>query len=206
MKRMMNVFGMFTLMVVLVIATGNMSASEGGTGSVSFEPVAQSKKAIVSIQKPIDENPMVRIRDAAGILLHEKVFRDSDKVKKLYDFTFLEDGNYTMEVRLNGEWVNRSFSVAGNELHVQSDKGEFAENGPVFFMKGDILHVAYLIPEQAPVIVKLYDVSGDLIYQDQFEGDFGFQKRFDLSKLRPGSHMAVLSTTYNSYTESIRVR
>jgi hypothetical protein len=206
MKRMMNVFGLFTLLVVMVTATVNVKASEGGTGSVSFEPVAKSKKAIVSIQKPMDENPVVRVRDAAGKLLHEKVFKDSDKVKRLYDFTFLGNGKYTMEVKLNGEWVTRSFSVDGHELHVENSENGTDKNSPVFYMKGDVLHVAYLNPRKAPVTVKLYDVSGDLIYQDRFDGDFGFQKRFDLSKLRSGSHMAVLSTTYNTYSESIRVR
>jgi hypothetical protein len=157
-------------------------------------------RAVVSIQNNNAAQFELSIHAENGDLVYYKQStKPLSNYQKVFDFENLENGNYTMNVKINDTRLSKEFAVASNGISVGESKLRF---DPFFSFENDVLKLSYLNFDKANYKLNIYDENG-LVYQSKLGKDFGITNGYDLSRLNAGKYNVVMSSYENEYTFSL---
>ena len=119
--------------------------------------------------------------------------------QKVFDFTQLQNGDYTLTLKVNDTSLSKDFQVASTGIYVGDSKLRF---DPYFDYSNDVLKLSYLNFDGENFTLNIYDENG-LIYSSKLGKDFNLTNGYDLSKLSNGNYDVVLSSMKKEYTYSL---
>jgi len=183
------------LLLVTILASGSVMAT--GLLNVSVIP-GKNEKALVSVSDNDGDRCLVEVTDANGEMVYtHHIKHPGDSYRKLYDFSGLDDGNYTLSVILGDETLVNEMNVKNENVQISGQKEELA---PYFKLKGKELELTFLNFDKQDVKFELYnDGTNQLVFKNDLSKDFRINKAVDLSKLNAGDYNAVLETPDEIY-------
>lgn len=105
------------LLIVLGLFTTGAFAKDG-SDAISLSESATNDCAVnVAIDKAAPGTAMVTIYDGDAVIMKDALSKDDQDIQKAYDFTGLEDGDYTIAVSSKDEVVKKT-------VHVYSDEND----------------------------------------------------------------------------------
>jgi len=119
--------------------------------------------------------------------------------QKIYDFKNLENGNYTMDLRVHDTRLIKDIEVASNGIFVGESKLRI---DPYFAFADDVLKLSYLNFDEEKLSINIYDEKG-LVYKSELGKNFNVASGYDLSALRDGKYEVILSSYSNEFTFSL---
>ena len=176
-----------------LMASGNLK--------VNILPLS-SEKAVVAISNTTASNFQISIENENGeTIYYKETNAESKDFRKVFDFSRLEAGNYTLTASIDGATTERAFTVEKNRIAVSQEK---TASEPYFTFKDSILAVSYLNFSEENLHLNFYDNNG-LVYSKELGKKFNVIEGFDLSKLANGNYSVVLSSGSKSYNYQVNV-
>ncbi|WP_297088882.1 hypothetical protein [uncultured Draconibacterium sp.] len=157
-------------------------------------------RAVVSIQNDAAALFELSILAETGELVYYKqTTKPLNTYQKVFDFKNLENGKYTMDLRVNDTRLLKDFEVASKGIFVGESKLRI---DPYFAFADNVLKLSYLNFDQESLTLNIYDDYG-LVYQSGLGKDFNVASGYDLSALKSGKYEVVLSSLNNDFTFSL---
>jgi hypothetical protein len=186
----------FAILVIanVAMATGNLR--------VDILPLT-AERAVVAISNSAESNFEISIENSAGEIVYYK--ETEGKVadyRKVYDFSRLEDGQYTLTVNVDGATSKREFSIDSRNIAVGKLQNLVK---PYFAFDNDVLRVAYLNYPGETMDLLIYE-GDNLIYNKALENTFSVNEGLNLSKLKTGNYQVVLATGDQVYDYTVEIK
>ena len=188
-----------TMLFAFVAFANTLMAS--GNLKVNIVPLT-SEKAVVAISNNTVSNFQISIENSNDeIIYYKETAADSKDFRKVFDFSNLPSGDYTLSATIDGATTERAFKVEKNRIAVGKEKTALE---PYFTFNEGVLAVSYLNFSEENLLLNFYDNNG-LVYSKELGDQFAVTKGFDLSKLASGNYTVVLSTDSRSYNYNVNV-
>lgn len=159
------------------------------SGNLSLNLVPKSeKKALMEISNENGHKLEINISNSLGeTVYYHETNEGLLSYNRLYDFSQLENGVYSVEVKIDGASIEQMLTIVENEIEVGNS---FKRVEPVFNLKGNILNLSYLNHSIEEMSMNIYQKS-NLIWETKLDSEFVLHKGFDLSKLNRGEYSVV---------------
>jgi len=188
---------MFAIIVIanVALATGNLR--------VDILPL-NAERAVVAISSSAENSFEISIENSAGeIVYYNETEGKMADYRKVYDFSKLEDGKYTLIVNIDGATTKRDFNIDSKNMIKVGKMKSIVE--PYFAFNDDVLRVAYLNYPGEKMDLLIYD-GNDLIYNKALENTFSVNEGLNLSKLKAGNYQVVLATGDQVFDYTVEVK
>lgn len=189
MKNLKSIFTGLALVLVTgaVWATGNMK--------VNIVP-AENEKAVVQILNVAESNYEIELKNETGdLVFYKKTDAPSANYARHYDFSMLEDGNYSLTVKGDNEKMENSLKIEKGTVEVINQRKEVA---PFFTVNENRLELSYLNFELENLKVFIYD-DNTQVFEKELNPEFAVNYAVDFSNLKSGKYDAVLATETGFY-------
>lgn len=184
-----------TVVAVAVVAI----ASAVEKPKMSVVPMTPDR-AVVSIQN--DNAALFELSIVAengDLVYYKQSTKPLNSYQKVFDFTQLENGNYTLTLKVNDTSLSKDFQVASKGIYVGESKLRF---DPYFAYANDVLKLSYLNFDNENFSLNIYNDNG-LVYKSKLGNEFNMVNGYDLSGLTAGKYNVVLSSLNKEYTYSL---
>ena len=158
-------------------------------------------RAVISIQN--DNAALFELSIVAengDLVYYKQSTKPLNSYQKVFDFTQLQNGNYTLNLKINDTSLSKDFQVASKGIYVGESKLRF---DPYFDYSNDVLKLSYLNFDEENFSLNIYDENG-LIYNSKLGKNFNMVSGYDLSGLSAGNYNVVLSSMNKEYTYSLK--
>lgn len=139
------------------------------------------------------------VADNGELVYYKKSAQPVSNYKKVFDFTNLKNGSYTMDLNVNGTRLSKDFDVSYSSIQFSDSKLRF---DPHFNFSEDVLKLSYLNFDQEKIYLSIYK-EGVLVYESKLGREFNISSGYDLSKLEEGDYDVVLSSLNNEFSYAI---
>ena len=189
--------------IALLLVVGlsfNTSASNDPT-STTVATMEESMAGVMQLKVPSDMETFVSVFDQEGEMIYTDLVSKDDEAGKMYDFSEVENGQYTFKTVSEHKSVETTFVIEMNELLILKEETSYR---PVFWIEGNILSISYMNLEQNDVYLSLEDdlfadVDSNLYYEEITESDMSYERVFDIKNLGKGEYSITLRSGDNTY-------
>jgi hypothetical protein len=119
--------------------------------------------------------------------------------RQLINYSNLENGNYTLKLKVNNTYVSRNLAINNNEMIVGETKMMYA---PYFALENDILKLSFLNFDEENMKFRILQ-DGELVFENRLGNEFVISEGFDISKLEKGNYEIELSSYKNQFSYNI---
>lgn len=196
MKTILKASMLFALFVVAntVFAGGNLK--------LNIVPL-DAEKALVAISSLTGDNLQVSVKDNFGrIVYYKETVAPVNDYRKVFNFSELEDGYYTLEVVSEKLTTEREFQMRAGKIKVGAEKTSLE---PFFAYEDGLLKCSYLNFNKERTSLYFMKDS-ELLYSKEIGRNFTVSEALNLSKLDEGTYTAVLSSGEKEYTYPIEIK
>jgi hypothetical protein len=198
---MKTINALLATITIGVFAFLSAATSLAGDG-MSITPLKAEKKAYVKLESPKSIDVAILVSDEKGRILFEETIQSPKPYGRVYDFTRLSDGIYTISSHDNYINTISKVEVKHAEVAVLSNEIEYK---PVFQTKDNALLVNYFNSDAKDITFSIEDKYG-VLYENAEGNDQTFQKRVNTSKMFPGRYFATVNVGDRSYGYDFYVR
>lgn len=189
-----------TLVLAFALLAGNLFAS--GNLKLNIRPI-NDEKALVSISALTNADLKISIADDRGNIVY---YQESDgtmpNYRKVFNFSELENGTYSMKVVSNDLVTERQIRKTASNI-VVGDERTVAK--PFFGVDDNILRCSYMNYSLENTVFHLYSNDQE-IYSRKIGNNFIVQQALGLSKLTKGVYQAVLTAGNEQFTYNIEIK
>ena len=112
------------LAAVLTLSLSSVFAS----GQVHINKYLDTDYSIVSILNTTDSNLKLKVYDYTGQVFYSETINAETTTQKLFDLSYLADGNYSLVLVGKNTKVETPFVVKAKQLDVSNETMQIAEN------------------------------------------------------------------------------
>jgi len=150
-----------------------------------------------------NENPVkfeLSIESEEGkVVFYKESEKELTSLRQLIDYSALEDGAYSLKLKLNDTFVSTRLEIEKGALKVGESKTTYA---PYFSFNNDLLKMSFLNFDQENLKVRIYNGSY-LVYEDRLGNEFNVHAGYDLSKLESGKYQVELVSSNIFFSHQI---
>lgn len=158
-------------------------------------------RAVISIENERATHFELSIHASNGDLVYfKKSAQPLNSYQKVFDFTKLQDGKYSMNLRVNDTRLSKEFEVASDGIVVGQSKLRF---DPYFSYSKNVLKLSYLNFDKENLSLTIYDEDG-LVYETELGKDFNISSGYDLSGLTAGNYKVVMRSFENEFSFDLK--
>lgn len=189
--------------IVLVLALTSYTASAAITPDVYINQTGTEKKISLELNK-IQPGTQIRIRQINGPVLLKEVTVDT-YYAKVFNLSKLAPGEYEMVIQTETRDIVQPITVTREDLHIDQNarKTYFA---PVIRFEDSTLDVSYFRGAITSVTVTIYDLRGNVVFEEDFDHMIKMERRYDLEDLPKGKYSVRVFTDYRNYNKDIVIR
>lgn len=198
MKTMNVILATVTLGASALLSTVNSYAGD----EMNITPIAAEKKAKVELKSLKSIDVSIFVTNTKGSVLHEETIKSKSSYGRVYDFTHLPDGKYT--IVSNDDLIKTISEVQVHKSSVEVLINE-VEYKPIFSAKEGSLRVNYL-NINAEDIKFTIEGQNSVHYESADGNDVSYQKMLDISEMLPGDYYATVEAGDKSYSYYFYVR
>lgn len=171
-------------------------------GKRNFNNSLDAKKVRVEF-KETKKGQLLKVKDENGIILYTEEVQKEGKLSKVFDFSKLTDGNYTVE-------LEKDFQIVVKSLKIDGDTVIFDENSkkvifkPVVRSINNTLMVSKIAFDEKPLEVSLY-FRDEIIYSETLTGEAIVNRIYKLDKEIKGDYKVVIYNNGRSYINNFKI-
>ena len=169
---------------------------------MNVTPITSEKKARVELQRPKSLDVSIFVTDIDGRVLHEETIKSQKSYGRVYDFTNLQDGKYT--IISNDDYITTTteVEVIKSDVEVLSNEVEYK---PVFSSKEGLLKVNYLNIKSEDLKFTIEN-DNSVFYESADGNNISYSKILNISKMLPGDYYAKVEAGDKTYSYYFYVR
>lgn len=152
--------------------------------------VANEKPAYFELSILSEEGDLVYYKESSS---------EITDFRQLINYSNLENGNYTLKLKVNDTYVSRNLAINNNEMIVGETKMMYA---PYFELENDILKLSFLNFDEENMKFRILQ-DGELVFENRLGNEFVISEGFDISKLEKGNYEIELSSYKNQFSYNI---
>lgn len=176
-----------TVMLFVVLLITNLAMATGNL-KVNFLPVG-AENASIEITNFTMSQFEIDVKDENGDVVFFKKTKDlSTNYSKIYDFSPLEDGNYSLSVKIDTEKNESRFNMERGKLKILDEK-KIAK--PYFTFEDKVFKMTYLNFNSDAVKMYIYGEDG-LLKEKKLGNEFAVHEGLDFSKAENGSYRVIV--------------
>jgi len=203
-KQIQKTENMKTMMkLTLVIAFATFAGSVFGRGNLSVNMEAISgDRAVMSISSLTNSSYEIAVTDEKNrIVFFQEISEPNPNYRKVYDFSDLDEGKYTLTVKSDDLSCEREFEKNRNSIIIGKEKTSLK---PYFGYDNGLLRCSYMNFEKENLTLYLFE-KNQLIYSKNIGRDFNVREALNLAKLTTGDYQVVLATENKEYNYGIHI-
>lgn len=174
-----------SVLIAMMVMVAALSFANGNKPNVKVEKVGAKTVALYASGLGASKT-QVQLRDENGLILHQMVSDNNEKVAKRFDLNALPAGNYAIEIENETSFSTTPVKVTALEATVNS-ADQVVIVKPVVRQNGDVLDVIMPSEDTTMVSVIIYDSNLVPVYKETVDGTTEL-RRYDLSKLSKGAY------------------
>lgn len=171
-------------------------------GDIQMNLTGNNSRATVSYSALHPTSLKISIENQEGTMVfYNEQHDDVGNYKKLYDFSQLQDGNYSLIALIDGEKQVKKFSIDNAKISIQNEIIESDDSIVPYFRKdGEQLICLYQNPLSEQIKITFFS-NGESFFEDSSETGEAYSKKFDISLLPSGKYDVLLNAgdAYFSY-------
>ncbi|MDY2586403.1 hypothetical protein [Winogradskyella aquimaris] len=153
--------------------------------------------------KYINEGHMLTVINASGDIIYSGRIKQSGSLDRLFDFSQLKDGNYTVEISKDFEIEVIDLEVKDNNVKLFTETEEKVFK-PVFRTENSMLIVSKIALDTKEMDVELY-FEDELIHKETVKGDDILNRVYRLDRTLNGNYTAVIRCNGRVYIKDFRI-
>lgn len=145
----------------------------------------------------------ISVSDASGAVLYSGTINSNGEITRLFDFSKLKDGIYTVE-------INKDFEIEINSIIVKNSIVTFRKENtkkifkPVFRTEDSKLLISKLAFDTNEMMVELY-YGSDLIFTETVEGQETLNRIYKLDCNEKGEYTAIITSNNRVFVETFKL-
>lgn len=158
-----------------------------------------SDQILVTFQNLCETELEVSIYDnGENIVYYKMTSKPISSFNKIFNLKNLENGDYAMQVEINGLTLKRDFEITSDKIYVGIPENY---STPHFDYQDERLVISHLNFENKNYHLNIYDEEG-LIYEKRLVKKSPLHSGFDLSNLEQGNFTVELNSGVNQFVYS----
>tara|TARA_R110002051_G_scaffold273672_2_gene334331 strand:+ start:355 stop:936 length:582 start_codon:yes stop_codon:yes gene_type:complete len=160
-------------------------------------------KKIMVVFKDVKKGQQLTIKDDSGIVLHLENVEKGRNLIKLFDFSKLKDGNYTLELEKDFEIIIKSITVKGN-IVVFDDDAQTKIFKPVIRNEKNRVMITQIAFDKKPIEIAIY-YNGEVIYSETLKGSPILNRVYRLDGELIGDYKVIVNNNGRSYVNNFKL-
>lgn len=185
------------LLVVFMLGTFINYAKNSDLKNV-FNP-----KQVKIVFKAVKTGQQLNIKDSNGTVLHTEYVKKQGTLTKVFDFSKLKDGNYTLELEKDFSIIVKSLKITGSEVIIDENSKKVIFK-PVVRSIDNRVMISKIAFDEKPLQVALY-FNDEIIYSETIKGDSILNRVYKLDENIKGNYKVVLYNNGRSYTNDFKI-
>ncbi|WP_299121007.1 hypothetical protein [uncultured Winogradskyella sp.] len=171
--------------------------------SVTFNNYANATLEVLPTFNNVKKGNSITVTDATGAVIFSGRINFDGNISRLYDFSQLKDGLYSIE-------VNKDYVIEISAVEVKNNSVYFIEHKnikvfkPVFRIFEDSIIISKLALDTPEMEVKLY-YEDELIYSETVKGKEILNRAYKIDKTIKGEYSVIVKTNDRVYVENFRI-
>ncbi len=155
--------------------------------------------------KFVNEGDSISVTNSAGEVIYQGRVNYNGNLIRLFDFSQLDNGVYTVEISKDFEIETLNLNVTDNKVTLLTDSQEKIFK-PVFRTKNDKLIVSKIALDQKEMKVEIY-YKDELIFTENVDGQNGdiLNRVYQLDATNRGDYTAVIRANDRVYVKNFRI-
>jgi hypothetical protein len=170
--------------------------------STNLNNVLNAKKVTIEFNDA-KKGHLLTIKDKDGTILHSENVIKEGRLVKIFDFSKLENGIYSLE-------LNKDFEIIVKTLEVKNNKVLFNENSkkvvfkPVIRNKKNILMISQIAFDKKPIKVVLF-FDDEIIYSETIKSEVILNRVYKLDKEIKGNYKVIVYSNNRNYIQDFTI-
>lgn len=160
-------------------------------------------KQVKVVFKAVKKGQQLSIKNNNGVVLYTENIEKQGLLAKVFDFSKLNDGNYTLELEKDFSIVVKSLKIVGNEVIIDENSTKVIFK-PVVRNVDDKLMISKIAFDEKPLHVALY-FKDEIIYSETIKGNTILNRVYKLDKRIKGNYKVVLNNNERSYINNFKI-
>ncbi|MHB0756539.1 hypothetical protein [Polaribacter sp. M15] len=182
--------------IVMLGAFTNYANSKDGNYNLDVKKV----KVVFTGAK---KGEQLTIKDDNGTVLYSEDIKKEGKLSKVFDFSKLNDGNYTLELEKDFQIIVRPLKINGNKVTLD-DSAKKVIFKPVVRSIDNKLLISKITFDEKPLDVALY-FNNEIIYSETLEGNTILNRVYKLDEEIKGEYKVVIYNNGRSFTNRFEI-
>lgn len=151
----------------------------------------------------IKKGSSISVSDVYGEMLYSGTVNYTGTITKLFDFSQLKNGTYTLE-------IIEGYQIKINTIKVENHKVTFLNTNqkviykPVVKIDNDVVFISKLALNKNKMNVKIY-FEDELIYSDTLSGEKILNRIYKLNNKLKGNYTTVINTDNRVFVENFKL-
>ncbi|MGJ8659834.1 hypothetical protein [Cellulophaga fucicola] len=192
---MKTIFKFSTLVLFLFVST----ASFADESSLELVTKKDSKDLVFKFEAK-NLQTVIKFEDQySGVFYSEEIENEAVYSKK-FNVMNLEDGHYFLNVENMLKKVSYAIHIKNGSV-VVDEKTEEAK--PIFQTKGDLVLMSFLNKKKGKVVVSVYDLEGNEVYEETFNNKLRVEKAFRFTNFAEDEFRFVVEVNKGKYSKLV---
>ncbi|MFA6401216.1 MAG: hypothetical protein WCX31_06265 [Salinivirgaceae bacterium] len=159
-------------------------------GKVEMQPLNKDYHATVKLIDMQDGKYTLTVESTDGITVYyDALLKSPEQFSKVFDFSRLKDGEYTLRVKSNDEEIERNFEISKGKVNVTNEEVAV----PEFNIVGQRAHLMLPNDENNYYSIQVISPLGEELYSTRVNDETN-KKTFDFSEVKAGKYQIVVSS------------
>jgi len=194
-----SLFTRLTLGLVLTLVAATQLEATYDLLEVHFEVLGERARVAVRIDEVRGATTLELQDNQKQVLISEIV--EKGAYQRVFDLGHLPDGTYYFTAQDGLKVVQQQVAVQGGFIRLQDRESYLL---PIIHKRKDSINVTVYSGRLTDVVVKLYDDSGRLVFEEKKDNIVRFQRSYDLSRLQRGLYSLMVTTPKSSVTKDFQ--
>ena len=160
-------------------------------------------KKVKVVFKNVKKGQQLKVKDNNGVVLHSEKITEEGSFSKYFDFSKLNNGNYTLE-------LNKDFQIIIKSIYIKNGNVNFNETSkkviykPIIRNEKNRLMISKISFDEQPLEVALY-YDNEIIYSETVKGESIVNRVYKLDKSVTGSYRVVVNNNGRNYINEFKI-
>ncbi|WP_439130128.1 hypothetical protein [Polaribacter sp.] len=160
-------------------------------------------KKVKVVFKGTKKGHQLTIKDNYGYVLYSEDIQREGDLRKVFDFSKLSDGNYTLELEKDYQIVVKPLKIDGNKITFDENSKKVIFK-PVVRNEDNKLLISKITFDQNPLKVDLY-YNDEIIYSETLKGDQLVNRVYKLDKEFKGDYKVVIRNNGRRFSNEFEI-
>ncbi|WP_397444786.1 hypothetical protein [Polaribacter sp. R77954] len=160
-------------------------------------------KKVKVVFKGTKKGQQLTIKDQQGTILYSEDVKTEGELSKVFDFSKLNNGSYTLELEKDFQIIVKSLKIEGNKVTFDENAKKVIFKPVVRSIDNKVL-ISKITFDEKPLDVALY-FNNEIIYSETLKGNTILNRVYKLDEEIKGEYKVVIRNNGRSFTNKFEI-